>query len=145
MNRSRREWCLALPAVAASAALAAGRLHAQAGPVLKSEALPFGRLPVRRSGGNAFREIFHGLTHENFRLEVHETTLAPGGRPHPPHHHRHEEMFLVREGTVEVTISGHSTRLGPGSAAFVASMDEHGIQNVGSDRARYFVVEMFSG
>ncbi len=141
---NRREWCLALPALAASTALAAEELSAQAAPRLKSEALPYSHLPVRRSGENAFREIFHGLTHENFRIEVHETTLAPGGRPHPPHHHRHEEMFLIREGTVEVTIAGRNTRLGSGAAAFVASMDEHGIKNVGSGRARYFVVEMFS-
>ncbi len=138
---NRREWCLALPA---AAALAAKDLHADPAPMLKSESLPFDRLPVHHSGANTFRAVFHGLTHENFRLEVHETTLAPGGRPHPPHHHRHEEMFLLREGTVEVTLAGRRTRLGSGSAAFVASMDEHGIKNVGTDRARYFVVEMFN-
>lgn len=139
---NRRECCLVLPA--AAAALAAEELTARSIPRLTSEALPFDRLPVRHSGANTFREIFHGLTRENFRLEVHETTLAPGGQPHPPHHHRHEEMFLIREGDVEVTIAGNSTRLGPGSAAFVASMDEHGIKNVGGHHARYFVVEMFS-
>ena len=52
--------------------------------------------------------------------------------PHPPHHHLHEEMFLVREGTLEATISGKSTRLGPGSVAFVGSNDEHGIRNPGT-------------
>ncbi len=138
---NRRKCCLVLPGLAA---WVAPTLRAEVEPMLASQARPFDRLPVRRAGDNAFREIFRGLTHENFRLEVHETTLAPGGRPHPPHHHRHEEMFLIREGTVEVTIAGRSTRLGPGSAAFVASMDEHGIQNVGDRRARYFVVEMFS-
>jgi quercetin dioxygenase-like cupin family protein len=62
--------------------------------------------------------------------------------PHPPHHHLHEEMFLVREGTIEVTISGQSSRLAPGSVAFVGSNDEHGIHNAGPTPAEYFVVAL---
>jgi len=50
-------------------------------------------------------------------------------------------MFLLREGTVEVTINGKNYRLSsPGSAAFVASNDQHGIRNVGNTPAQYFVV-----
>ena len=62
--------------------------------------------------------------------------------PHPPHHHLHEEMFLIREGTLEVTINGQTTRLGPGSVGFVASNDEHGVRNVGTTPAEYFVVAL---
>ena len=49
-------------------------------------------------------------------------------------------MWLVREGTVEVTINGTSHKIGPGSLAFAASNDLHGIKNVGNDPATYFVV-----
>jgi len=72
-------------------------------------------------------------------LEVHETTLPPGGAPHPPHHHVHSEMWLIREGTVELTINGTSYRLGPGSVGFVHSNDEHGIKNVGTTPANLFL------
>jgi uncharacterized cupin superfamily protein len=51
------------------------------------------------------------------RIELHETGLPPGGAPHPPHHHVHEEMVLIREGTMAVTIAGSSAKLGPGSVA----------------------------
>ncbi len=51
-------------------------------------------------------------------------------------------MFLVREGTLEVTIGGQTSRLGPGSVAFVASNDEHGVRNVGRDHAQYFVLAL---
>ncbi len=45
-----------------------------------------------------------------------------------------------REGTVDITINGQPHRLGPGSAAFAASNDEHSIKNVGTASASYFVV-----
>ena len=51
-------------------------------------------------------------------------------------------MIFIREGTLEVTISGKSVQLGPGSAALVASNEEHGWRNVGSGRARYFVLAL---
>jgi mannose-6-phosphate isomerase-like protein (cupin superfamily) len=41
-----------------------------------------------------------------------------------------------------VTIAGRSSRLGPGSVAFVASNEEHGIRNAGSAHAQYFVLAL---
>ena len=46
------------------------------------------------------------------------------------------------EGTLEVTISGKPTLLGPGSAAFIASNEEHGWRNSGSTRAHYTVIAL---
>ena len=95
-----------------------------------------------RSEQNASRPVLEGETHSGWHIELHESALQPGGMPHPPHHHVHEEMFLVREGTLEVTIAGQTSRLGPGSVAFVASNDEHGVRNVGRDHAQYFVLAL---
>ena len=78
-------------------------------------------------------------------LEVHETTLPPGAMPHPAHHHVHSEMWLIREGTVQLTINGKSHVMGPGSVGFVHSNDEHGIKNVGTTPATYFVVAVGPG
>jgi len=134
MGMSRREACLLVPVLLASRGVAAE------GPNLGSKAYPFEDLPVRTSGGNTFRPVLDGNTHAGCPVELHETGLAVGAMPHPPHHHVHEEMFLVREGTLEVTIAGASTRLGPGSVAFVASNQEHGIRNTGTVPAQYFVL-----
>lgn len=137
MTLSRRELCLLLPAL-----LTAVPGVAAESSVLPAKAYPFADLPVHRHGGNETRPVLDGLTHSGFTIELHETQLVPGGRPHPPHHHLHEEIFLVREGTVEVTMAGKSTRIGPGGVAYIASNVEHGILNVGHSNAQYFVIAL---
>ncbi len=136
MDLTRRRLCLLLPAFCSSSALVP-----QQG-TLPSSALRFEDLPVRKDKENAFRQILKGTTHTGDHLEVHETTLAPGSLPHPAHRHLDEEMFLIHEGLVEVTIEGKNFRLGPGSAAFISSNDEHAIRNVGTAPAQYFVVHL---
>ena len=108
----------------------------------KSHTYRYEDLQVRVNGENRSRAIFDEKMHTGFPVEVHETELAPGLAPHPPHRHENEEMLLVRDGTLEVTIMGKSVRLGPGSVALVASNEEHGWRNVGETRARYFVVAL---
>jgi quercetin dioxygenase-like cupin family protein len=137
MTISRRDLAFLLPAVAAAGA------QAQTGATaakLPSKTFRFEDLPVKQNGKNASRAIINGLTHSGFAIEVHETDLAPGEAPHAPHHHVHEEMVIVVEGTIEFTVNGTPARLGPGSVAYAASNDEHGQRNVGDAIARYVVV-----
>ncbi len=136
MNYSRREVCLNLSLLAASGAAAAGQ------EPVATTVRRFEDLLVHARGANRFRPIINGLLHDGNPIEAHATELAPGSMPHPPHHHLHEEMFLVREGTLEVTVNGQNTRLGAGGVAFVASNDQHGIKNVGETNAQYFVIAM---
>jgi quercetin dioxygenase-like cupin family protein len=135
MKCSRREVCLWISALTASRGLAAEA-------PIPSKVLRFDDLPVENEDGNSFRRILNGKTHAGYEIEMHETDLAPGATPHAAHHHAHEEIFLVREGTLEVTIAGRASRLGPGSVAYVASNDEHGIRNAGSTHAQYFVIAL---
>jgi len=134
MTYSRRDLCLLVTALAASSNAAAQKT------VLPSKAFRYGEMPVKKLPGHASRAILSGELHNGSYVEVHQTRLDPGAIPHPPHHHLHEEMFLLREGTLEVTIGGKSTSLGPGSVGFVGSNDEHGVRNTGTTPAEYFVV-----
>jgi mannose-6-phosphate isomerase-like protein (cupin superfamily) len=127
---------LTLPAVAASGVIAAE------GKTLGTKVSRFEDLPVNAAGKNRFRPIIEGLLHDGHPVEAHATELAPDNMPHSSHHHKHEEMFLVREGTVEVTVNGQATRLGPGGVAFIGSGDDHGIRNVGDTPAHYFVIAL---
>ena len=136
MHYSRRDFGLLLPALAA-----AGVAEAQT-PALPSKTYSFDDLPIRTNGLNKTRSVLDGSTHGGYPVEMHITELAPGLAPHPPHHHAHEEMIMIREGTLEVTIAGRSTKLGPGSVAYVASNEEHGWRNVGTTRAQYFVLAL---
>jgi mannose-6-phosphate isomerase-like protein (cupin superfamily) len=136
MNYSRRDLCLLVTALAASSGAAAQKV------VLSSKTYPYDELPVHKNGANESRPILSGELQTGGYLEVHQTRLAPGAMPHPPHHHLHEEMFLIREGTLELTIKGQTTRLGPGAVGFVGSNDEHGARNIGTTPAEYFVVAL---
>jgi len=135
MNCTRRDFGRA-------AMLSAAGLAGAAAATLPSHVYRFDDLPVKTSGNNVTRAVFNGETHTGFPVEIHMTELPPGGAPHPAHHHVHEEMIMVHEGTMEVTISGKSTTLGPGSMAYVASNEEHGWKNVGNTKALYWVVAL---
>jgi quercetin dioxygenase-like cupin family protein len=144
MSVTRRELFSMLPVVLVPAILQPEDSGAQENSV-SSAVYPFEKLPVRTSDNAQFRNVLKGKLATGESLEVHETTLATGGAPHAPHRHLHSEMWLIREGTVELTINGTSYRLGPGSVGFVHSNDEHGIKNVGTTPATYFVVAIGPG
>jgi len=136
MDYSRRDFGILLPALAVASVATAQT------PALQSKTYAFDDLLIRTNGLNKTRAVLDGSTHGGCPVEMHITELAPGLAPHPPHHHAHEEMIMIREGTLEVTISGTSKKLGPGSVAYVASNEEHGWQNVGTTRAQYFVLAL---
>jgi len=73
-------------------------------------------------------------------IELHETTLIPGQMPHPPHKHLHTELMLIREGTVEFITADKSEQVGPGGVCYAASNTLHGLKNVGTIPANYFVI-----
>lgn len=136
MTISRRDLSLLLPALAA-----AGTVSAQdKKPMLPSKVYPYNELTMKQTGENRGRAVLDGTTHSGYPIEVHMTDLAPGMAPHPPHHHVHEEMLMLKNGTLDVMISGKTTRIGPGSNVYVASGEEHGWKNAGNDRAEYFVI-----
>ena len=121
--------------------LAAADASAQK-PPLGSKTYAFDELPVKKNGANSSRAVLNGAIHDGCPLEMHITELGPGLAPHPPHHHGHDEMIIIRQGTLAVMINGKTTNLGPGSVAFAASGEEHGWKNVGTDNAMYYVIAL---
>lgn len=144
MCSTRRELLSMLPAMLIPALLPF-EASAQQEAAMPSAMFPFEKLPVRTPNNAQIRDVLKGKLVTGESLEVHETTLPPGAAPHPPHHHAHSEMWLIRDGNVEITVNGTSYQLGPGSVGFVRSNDEHGIKNVGTTRATYFVVAIGAG
>jgi mannose-6-phosphate isomerase-like protein (cupin superfamily) len=134
MANSRRDIFRALPAMLRSTGLLADK---QA--TLPSKIYDFDALPARTAGSLIYRGIFDGTIYEGCDISLHESDLAPHSEPHPPHQHRHEEIVLILEGTLEFTINGKSTRANAGSVMFAGSNDLHGIRNPEDTHAKYFV------
>jgi len=145
MAVTRRELCSMLPAVLIPAIVPAEAIAEQDKSAMPSAMFPLDKMPVRMPNNAEIRDVLKGKLATGESLEVHQTTLVLGGAPHPPHRHPHSEMWLIREGTVEITVNGTNYRLGPGSVGFVESNDEHGIKNVGTTSATYFVVAVGPG
>lgn len=145
MSLTRRELCLLFPSALLPAFATAADQQSDQQASLPSAMLPYDKLPLHTSNTAAIRSVLKGKLATGESVEIHETTLPPGSAPHPPHHHPHSEMWLIREGTVDITVNNTTARLGPGSVGFVSSNDEHGIENVGLTPATYFVVAIGPG
>lgn len=143
MPITRREICRLLPALL-PIAVELPAFAAQGEP-LPSATFEFGKLPVEERAHAEIRSIMKGKLVTGESVEVHESTLPPNGFPHAPHHHAHSEMWLIREGTLQLTINGTPHVLGPGGLGFVRSNEEHGIRNVGTTTANYYVVAIGPG
>lgn len=99
-------------------------------------------LPVKQNGQNQGRAVLDAVTHGGFPVELHMTQLGPGQAPHAPHQHAHEEIVMLRRGSLDVTIEGKTTRMTPGSVTSVASGELHGWRNPGPEPCEYFVIAL---
>ena len=111
-------------------------------PTLPSSVFDWAKLTVTPSKVGEGRRVLNGSTVTLKNLESHITTINAGEAPHAAHRHPDEEVILVREGTLEVSINGKAEQAGAGSIFFYASNDLHGMRNVGTTRASYHVIRM---
>jgi quercetin dioxygenase-like cupin family protein len=109
--------------------------------VLGSQTFEWNSFTPRDTKVGKRRDVLRSPTATLDELEIHITTLNPGESPHPPHQHPAEEVFVVKEGTVEALVDGRLQRVGPGSVIFQASNVPHTIKNVGDAPATYHVIQ----
>ncbi len=100
------------------------------------------QLAVAKTANGERRGIVDRPTATMAKFESHVTTLEGSRVPHAPHRHPDEEIIIVKEGTLEVTINGKTQQAGEGSMFFFASNDLHGMKNIGTTRATYFVIRV---
>lgn len=145
-EKSRRDVCLALPALAllsstfAKAQTEAKDSSSSSSSLAHSQGFSFDDLPVKSGATGSARHVLSGTLPTGEVIEMHETTLLPGKMPHAPHRHFHSEFMLIREGTVEFSAEGKSKQIGPGGIAYAASNELHGLKNIGNVPANYFVI-----
>jgi quercetin dioxygenase-like cupin family protein len=118
--------------------------RAPAGPteVLPGKVFHSSQIPYKGDETKKARRFFYGLEHTGFALECHETVLGPGVETHPPHSHPHEEIIIVIEGTIEVSLDGKAETVEAGSVIHYEPNKPHNLRNVGTTPSRYYVVEL---
>ena len=134
---NRRDFCAALPALAAAAEAFA---HAEQKPVMGSKIVELNSIPAKKTSYGSVRSFYSAPTATLENLELHVTTLDPGKAPHQPHRHPNEEMLILQQGSVEALQNGEWKTAGPGAVIFNASNQLHCVRNNGSVPAVYHVI-----
>ena len=130
---------LAMLVVSVAAASSIVTLVAQK-QVQKSTVYPWSDADAKPNDWGKVRQVMRTPTPTLDELEIHISTLAPGKSPHAPHQHVHEELLILKEGTLETFQSGKTSRVGPGAIIFQSSNELHNVTNVGTTPATYFVI-----
>ena len=100
--------------------------------------------PLIKKPTSEQRAILEGSTTDFSHLEIHATTLPAHHKPHPAHQHDDEELIIIKEGQLTITIEGKTRTLGPGSVALMMPGDKHGFANNGEASATYYVMRYTS-
>ena len=131
---------LTIPVLSQSQEVANG-IKAQAAKIA-SKVYVWEGLPVKEKETNESRAIYEGSTTHLEYFEVHATTLKPNTEPHAAHVHDDlEELIIIKEGLIAITIESNRKVLGPGSIALILPGDQHGIQNAGNSVATYYILK----
>ena len=77
---------------------------------------------------------WHGRFWQSASMSFAHYEIAAGASIHA-HHHPHEEVWLVIEGELEVTIDGVTQRAGPGAVAVIPPDVTHAVRALARGRA----------
>ncbi len=108
-------------------------------PVMHSSIFNWESLTITPTKTGARRTVFDNPTPALANFECHITTLNPGASPHPPHRHGDEELLVIKEGTLEAWQGDATNVVTTGGIIFEASNELHGLRNVGTNPATYYV------
>ncbi len=131
---------------AASCLLTCGIIGAaQKTPALMgSSVFDWDAIPAKETKTGSTRDFFKAPTATLDQLECHVTTVKAGEASHAAHSHPEEELIIVKEGVLESTQKGEVKRAGPGSIIYEASNELHGVRNIGTTSATYYVIKWYS-
>lgn len=139
----RREFAVLLPALLAGSALVTERAEAQIGnmPVIESGVYKPSASKAGSMAGHASSRYLAGMLKAgDIRLEMHESTIQPGAQHEAVGTHLHNEIWLVREGTAELTTNGVARTMVAGDVGICCAGDKHFVANTSDKPVTYFVV-----
>jgi (S)-ureidoglycine aminohydrolase len=107
---------------------------------VQSQIIHWDSLVAKTENGRTRRLLLEGSTTHLKYFRVHATTLEAGTAPNPPHPNKDaDELFIVKEGKIKVTIGDKSKTIEKGGIAVVLADEVHGIENAGDTPATYYV------
>jgi quercetin dioxygenase-like cupin family protein len=77
---------------------------------------------------------WHGRFWRSAHMSFAQYAIDAGASIHE-HHHPNEEVWIVVEGELEVTVGGETRRAGPGSVAVVPPDVRHSVRALSAGRA----------
>jgi quercetin dioxygenase-like cupin family protein len=148
---SRRKALTALSATAIGAILAprATAQEAKDGPPVldKTVVFPLSEMTTTKSlNGATVHHTFIATLKTGEVVDCHQTTLAAGDMPHPEKKHAETMIVMLRDGELDFLMEGKVVRkMVAGDVAYSVPGQLHGLRNVGTTTANYFVVAIGHG
>lgn len=136
---TRRDLTVAAVAVSLAVAGIALAQSVAGKPVMHSCVFNWADLKAVPTKQGERRAVCDAPTPTLAKLECHITTLNPGESPHAPHRHANEELMIVKEGTLAAYQGDQTNIVTAGGIIFEASNELHGLKNIGTNQATYFV------
>lgn len=137
--QTRKKFALVLLAASATATLAVLAQSVKK-PVMNSAAIEWNSAVATTNATGCSRKFLEGPTATLEELECHASTLNPGATNHVILTRPHDEVIIVKEGTIEAFVKDRWVRVGPGSVIFNAANVPQAMRNVGDGPATYHVV-----
>ena len=119
-------------------------IHLALAQPLVSTVYVWAQTPVAKKTNSEQRVLLEGTTTDFSHIKIHATTVLPHQAPHPAHKHDDEELIIIKEGKLTVTIAGKTKTLGAGSIALMMPGDEHGFDNKEDTPVTYYVMRYAS-
>jgi (S)-ureidoglycine aminohydrolase len=108
---------------------------------VKSQTVRWDSAVAKTENGKTRRLLLEGSTTFLKFFRIHATTLEAGTAPNPPHPNKDaDELIILKEGKIKLTIGDKSKVLETGGVAVVLANEMHGILNVGNTPATYYVL-----
>lgn len=108
---------------------------------IKSGVYKWNDFKVHSNEDRVGRPILEGVSSHLEYLEMHATTQNVGAKPSTAHANEDiEEIILVKEGTMKVTIEGKSSILGANGVVSLMPLQMHSLQNVGTTPLTYYII-----
>lgn len=103
------------------------------------------KYPAKESDGRESRPLLQGRTTDLAKLNIHTSSLGAGQTNHPLQaYNDREEIIIIKEGTLKITINDSSKIIGPGSIVLIEAGDKQQFQNTSNKPATYCVLTFTS-